>query len=184
MGTMMSTQGEKVSVSQAIQMMGNVPQYAKVIESNDTIVFKESDINLIVIAAGHEELSNMASNAPPSYAKDDVFVIYGLVNPTLVVPNGAKLKITIVNLDKEMYHNFVFTSSGPPYPYMVVQHRIMDGFEGGWIMMPFLPPAIGDEVAHAYSYTITVPAAGSFWYLCTYPGHAQNGMYGSMLIAG
>ncbi len=183
MGAMMSTQGETLSVSQAVQMIGNVPQYANVISSNDTIVFKGSDIKLVVIAAGHEELSNITSNASPGYATDDIFVIYGLVDPTLVVPHGATLEITVVNLDEGMYHNFVFASSGPPYSYMAMQ-GMMYGQAGIWTMMPFLPPATGNGIVHEYSYAITVPASASLWYLCTYPGHAQNGMYGRMLVAG
>ncbi len=50
-------------------------------------------------------------------------------------------------------------------------------------MMPFLPPAnYAQGVAHEYVYSATFSTQASLWYLCTYPGHAQMGMYGEVLV--
>jgi hypothetical protein len=49
-------------------------------------------------------------------------------------------------------------------------------------MMPVLSPAdYASGWAQIYSYTITIPNVASLWYLCTYPGHAQSGMYGEII---
>ncbi|MDG6906692.1 MAG: hypothetical protein JRN20_13005 [Nitrososphaerota archaeon] len=189
-GGMMTTQGQAISLDQAIQMMKSVPQYANVILGNNTIVFSSNgsqSIRLVALATDHAGAANLTTSAPPSYATDDVFVIYGLVDPTLVVPRGAALEIVIVNLDKDMYHNFVITSTGPPYSYMAMQQGMMGNWQqrGTWVaMMPFLPPAnLNQGIVHEYTYTVTLSSQqATLWYLCIYPGHAQDGMYGRMLV--
>ena len=185
MANMMTTQGQTISVDQAVQMMKDIPQYTNVLSANNTITFGSQNVRLVVLATDHEEASNLTANAPRSYAPDDVFVIYGLVNPTLVVPRGAAIRVTVVNLDKDMYHNFVIATPSPPYPYVAMQGMMnWQQRQGPWIMMtPFLPPADhGQGVVHEYSYTMALDSQTNLWYLCTYPGHAQTGMYGKVLV--
>ena len=46
-------------------------------------------------------------------------------------------------------------------------------------MMPVLAPADYQRgTAYSYSYTAVLNGAASLWYVCTYVGHAQSGMYG------
>ncbi|HEV2139349.1 MAG TPA: hypothetical protein VGR53_10965 [Nitrososphaerales archaeon] len=184
MMSMMATQGQTITETQAVQMMKSIPGYANVMPVNDTIVFNSKDIKLVVLATDLEGAANLTTNAPPSYATDNVFVIYGLVNPTLVVPRGATLQVTFVNLDSDMYHNFAMASLSPPYPYMAMQ-GMMYWQQRPWMAMaPFLPPAnYRQGLVHEYSYTVTLGNQGSLWYLCTYPGHAQAGMFGKVLAS-
>ena len=187
-GGMMTTQGQAISVDQAIQM--SVPQYANVIPSHTAIIFSsisQTNIRVVAIATDHEGAANLTASTPPNYATDDLFVIYGLVDPTLVIPHGASVQVTVVNFDKDMYHNFVVTTISPPYSYMSMQQGMMMGNwqqRGTWLaMMPFLPPANYNQgIAHEYMYTVTLNTQGTLWYLCIYPGHAQDGMYGKMLV--
>jgi rusticyanin len=181
---MMGVQGQTITVGQAIQMMKNVPGYANLIPSNNTITFTSRDVSLVVLATDHEGALNLTGKQSPSYATDDAFVIYGLVDPTLVIPRGAVVQVTVVNLDKDMYHNFVVTALSPPYSYMAVQGMMMNWQQQGIVqMMPFLPPAsYGQGVAHEYVYNATLNTQTNLWYLCTYPGHAQTGMYGEVLV--
>ena len=120
---------------------------------------------------------NITGRQLPSYATDDVFVIYGLIKPTIVVRSGASVQFTVVNLDDDMYHNLVVSMYGPPYGYMSMQ-GMMSGY---W--MPYLPPAdYGQGSAHEYSYTLTLNQPGTLWYICTYPDHAESGMYGQLIV--
>jgi rusticyanin len=182
--SMMGVQGQTVTIDGAIQMMKNVPGYASLISSNNTIAFTSTDIRLVVLATDHEGALNLTGRLPPSYSTDDAFVIYGLVDPTLVIPHGAMVHVTVVNLDKDMYHNFVITTLSPPYSYMTMQGMMMNSQRQGFVqMMPFLPAASYPQgVAHEYSYNATLGTQSSLWYLCTYPGHAQTGMYGEVLV--
>ena len=125
-----------------------------------------------------DEAVNITGSQPPSYATDDVFVIYGLINPTLVMRSGASVQFTVVNLDDDMYHNLAVSTYGPPYGYMSMQGMM----SGDW--MPYLPPAdYGQGSAHEYSYTLTLNQPGTLWYICTYPDHAESGMYGRIIVA-
>lgn len=50
-------------------------------------------------------------------------------------------------------------------------------------MMPVLP---NDDVKDGYAYEqnnqVTLSQPGTYWYLCTYPGHAEQGMYGKIIV--
>jgi len=182
-GGTMAAQGQSIQMSQAVQMMRGVPPDAHVIPSNNTIVFGGSSVKLVVLATDLEGAANLTSNAPPGYASDNVFVIYGLINPTLVVSRGATLQMAFVNLDGGDYHNFAISTTPPPYPYMAMQGMMNWQQQGIVQMMPFLPPAsYAQGVAHEYPYSVTLSTQTSLWYLCTYPGHAQMGMYGEVLV--
>jgi len=67
---------------------------------------------------------------------------------------------------------------------MAVQGMMMNWQQQGIVqMMPFLPPASYNQgVAHEYVYSVTLNTQTRLWYLCTYPGHAQAGMYGEVLV--
>ena len=169
--------GQYVTIQQAIQMMHNIPAYAKVISSSNTVVFDSNDLSIVVLALMPDKAVNLTGMQPPSYATGDVFVIYGLIDPTIVVRTGASVQFTVVNLDDDMYHNLVVSPYGPPYGYMSMQGMM----SGNW--MPYLPPAdYAQGSAQEYSYTLTMNQPGTFWYLCTYQGHAESGMYGQLIV--
>jgi rusticyanin len=177
MGQGTVSNGQPVTIEQAIQTMRNIPSYARVIPNNNTVVFESRQFNVFVLALMPDKAVNITGRQPPSYASDDVFVIYGLINPTIVVRSGASVQFTVVNLDDDMYHNLVVSTYGPPYGYMSMQGMM----SGDW--MPYLPPAdYGQGSAHEYSYTLTLNQPGTLWYICTYPDHAQSGMYGKIIV--
>ena len=115
MGTqnMMTTQGQLVSMQQAIQMMHNTPTYAKVISHNNTIIFGSKNASIVALAMGSDDAINITGTQPPTYSKGDVFVISGLINPTIVVPKATTVHFTVINLDEDMYHNLAISSVGP-----------------------------------------------------------------------
>ena len=183
---MMTIQGQSVLIQQAIQSALTPPTYAQVTKSNDTISFHSQTINVFALAIMPDGAVNLTGGQLPSYSSGDVFVIYGLINPTLVIPAGASVQFTIANLDTDMYHNLVVSSISPPYPYMAMQGMMSSSYSAPSYlpaMMGFLPPAnYSQSTAHEYSYAVTFNQAGNLWYLCTYPGHAQSGMYGRIFV--
>ncbi|MDG7001666.1 MAG: hypothetical protein JRN15_21415 [Nitrososphaerota archaeon] len=189
---MMTIQGVSVPIEQAVQTSQSPPTYAQITKSNNTISFHSQDINILAVAIMPDMAVNLTGVQPPSYSTGDVFVIYGLINPTLVIPAVASVHFTVVNLDDDMYHNLVVSTISPPYPYMAMQGMMSypRNFQGTTtyypamnMMLPFLPPAnYSQGIAHEYSYSTTFTQAGSLWYLCTYPGHAQSGMYGHIVV--
>jgi hypothetical protein len=146
---MMTTQGQLVSVQQAIKMMHNKPTNAKVNSHDNTVIFGAKNASIVALTMMSDDAVNITGMHPPSYSKGDVFVISGLINPTLVVPKGTMVQFTVINLDEGMYHNLAISSVKPPYPYMAMMSS-MNGMMSNWkagvntdlspIMMSFLPP--------------------------------------------
>ncbi|BAB60619.1 membrane protein [Thermoplasma volcanium GSS1] len=110
--------------------------------------------------------------APSMYS----FEILRLINPTIVVKEGVSVHFIVINVDTDSYHNFAISNRGPPYPYMVGMMGL--GFE---YKAPYLPPVHSDLYAYS-EFNYTFSSIGDYWYLCTYPGHAENGMYGEIIV--
>jgi len=179
-GQWQSTPGQSVTVQQAVQMMRTPPSYANVVASNDTVSFDSQAVSVFVLAISPDRAVSLTGMHLPNYSSDNVFVIYGLINPTLVIPSGASVQFTVVNLDDDMPHNLVVSPVGPPYPYMGMA-GMMSGY--GMYGMPFLPPAdYSHGMAREYSYALTFTQPGTYWYLCTYRDHAETGMYGRITV--
>ena len=160
-----------------ITLLPNGPQASK---ETDTITFGSPSIDLVSFAMMRSDAINSTGyNSPSSaHSSGDVFVIGGLINPTLTVKSGTLMRITLINLDEDMPHNFVITRSSPPYSTMPVM-----GNGGILNTMPFLPNQ-DTQKGNAYEYTdsVALNQAGTYWYVCTYPGHAEEGMYGKIVV--
>ncbi len=194
-----------ISTDAAVDAMRDPPSNVGVFQANDTVAFTDpQNITILALSMGGDRAMNLTGRQLPSYASDNVFVIYGLINPTLVVPRGSDVRVVIVNLDEDAYHNFVLTSLAPPYSYMPMQGMMWTnstswypGMMGGGmmgrssssifaVMTPMLSPANygqGTASFYASTFALDVPG-GSYWYTCTYPGHAQMGMYGRIIVSG
>jgi rusticyanin len=169
-----------ISIKNA-EMTSQLPTYAQISKTGNTITFNSQNVDMVPLSFGGDEAKNMTGATPPSYAKDDVFVIGNMIDPTLVLKAGTALNITSINLDVDMAHSFVIMRTGPPYSYMPM-HNMMSG--GIVAFMPVLPNADEkDGYAYELSYQITLSQPGTYWYVCTYPGHAEDGMYGKIIVS-
>ncbi|MDG6905058.1 MAG: hypothetical protein JRN20_04655 [Nitrososphaerota archaeon] len=192
---------QTIPINDVINDMHNPPSNANIFKSNDTIIFSGTqNVTILAIGMMPDDATNLTGMTPPSYASDDVFVIYGLIDPTLVIPSGARVNLIFANSDDDMYHNFVVTSLGPPYYYMPIQGMMFSNsssWYGGGMMggrsnsplfgttMPLLSP-VNDGQGTAYYYATTFSLysySANYWYICTYPGHAQSGMYGRIFVS-
>lgn len=173
-----------ISIRDAMNKMLSPQNNALVIKDNDTIVFSSQNIDITSFAMMGNDVANMIGYNPPSsaHAQGDVFVINGLINPTLVVKSPSQLNISLTNLDEDMAHNFVITNSPPPYT-LTPMHGMMGGYGGFLSMMPVLPNE-DKQAGYAYEFSnsVTLNQPGTYWYICTYPGHAEEGMYGKIIV--
>lgn len=158
-----------------------LPDYAQVSKEANSITFNSQNAQIVPLSFMGDDAKNFTGSAPPPYAKDDVFVIGDVIDPTLVFKAGTVLNVTSINLDGDMAHNFAIMSTPPPYPYMAMQGMMYGG--GVVAMMPVLPND-NEKAGYAYelSYQVTLSQPGTYWYVCTYPGHAQDGMYGKIIV--
>ena len=126
---------------------------------NDTLWFHGISVNLVVYMS------------PPAH--DMAFMVQGIANPTIHVPTGARVTVTAVNMDPDMYHNWALTRIAPPYGSMPMMSS------GSMISMAMLSPPSGSGYwSQEMSFTAV---SGSYWYLCEYAGHAADGMYGAFV---
>ncbi|HEX9906956.1 MAG TPA: multicopper oxidase domain-containing protein [Thermoplasmata archaeon] len=130
--------------------------------SNNTIWVGASVTRLVFLAA------------PPEH--DEIFVVNGLLNPTIHVSKGSKLTITVVNADPGMYHNLALTTRDPAYSSMPMMNHM------GGPRTDMLSPS-ENSYYWIQDMAITEISSGQYWYLCEYPNHANEGMYGSVIIS-
>jgi rusticyanin len=111
---------------------------------------------------------------------DETWTIAGLVNPTVHIHTGAHVTVHFVNADadQDTWHGWLLTTARPAYPRQVAQ-RVPLAF----------PDAVGrpvhGETAHRWfgrTVRFIAARAGTYYYLCQVPGHAQMGMYGELVV--
>lgn len=171
----------KVSISTAESYAVVLPQGARRYVNNNTLQFSSSNVTLVILAMGVQRAINLTHAQPPPYDYNNsgnAFVIYGLIDPTIIVPKDSIVNVEFINLDSSDYHNAIMTATGPPYQYMP-----MSAMNGIVSMMPVIPHAdYLDGSASEYNYTTALGNSGTYWYICMYPGHAQMGMYGKIIV--
>ena len=159
--------GQPISQAEAAALGAASPAGATVDQAAKRITFQTSDVQLAVLAS------------PPD-GPDMTFRIAGLVNPTIVVPAGARVTVQLINADPDMSHNWAVTSAQAPFsgmPMMVTG----PAFAGA-----FAPP-LGDPTSAGLpseTFSFTASTAGTYTYLCQVPGHAAQGMYGTFQVTG
>lgn len=131
---------------------------------NNTLWFGSGDVTLV------------AYGSPADH--DMAFVVQGMVNPTIHVAPGARVAVTMVNMDTGEYHTWSMTTQAPPYS--------STGMMGGGMMSGTMmgtgslaPMSSMGMWSQTMSFT---SQAGSYWYLCAVSSHAASGMYGQFVV--
>jgi len=123
------------------------------------------------------QVSLIMVGAPPGHP-GMYWQVDGRVNPTVVIPAGATVRVIFANGDSDTMHGWELTTSGPPYPVapmMTVGVAAPNAF-----LMP-VPAANGNQW-HTETTTFSAPASGTYYYLCPVPGHAEEGMWGKLIV--
>ena len=122
---------------------------------------------------------NLAVLASPTGGPDETYRIAGLVNPTIIVPPGARVSMRVVNADHDTAHGLVVTAGGAASSWMPMM-TAAPAFRGSALW--FLPnPTVAGM--HTGTLTFTASARGAYHYLCPVPGHAREGMAGALFVA-
>jgi rusticyanin len=158
--------GPRVSSVQAIALGNQVPAGASVDRAANRLTFTTSSVSLAVVAS------------PPG-GPDETFRIAGLVNPTIVVPQGAHVSFQLVNADPDTAHGLVISASGAGSAWMPMMSA-PPAFPGAALWFLGNPTSAG---LHTGTLSFTVGASGSYQYLCPVPRHAQKGMAGALVVS-
>ena len=157
--------GPRLPESSARTLGDASPTGATVHAAQRIISFQTKDVNLWVLAS-------------PDWGTDMTFRIAGLTDPTLIVPQGARVTVHFVNADVDTSHGWLLTSAAPPFSFMAMMSA-PPAVSGA-----FAPP-LGDATSAGMpveTVSFIAATAGRYTYLCPVPGHAQRGMYGAFLV--
>lgn len=139
---------------------------ARIDAKTNTVTYDTPSVTLVALAS-------------PDGQPDRTWQVDGLVNPTIAVQPKTSVDVVVANTDWGYMHGFELTATPPPYPFMS-----MAGVADALFMMP-LPSRTTTDKASASYYTrsasfTTTP--GTYHYLCPVPGHAQAGMFGTLVV--
>lgn len=158
--------GPRVSASATTALGTQVPAGATVDRVANRLTFSGQRVALTVLASPTMPAEN--------------FRIAGLTNPTVVVPRGATVTISLVNADEDMAHGLVVTTGGDSSSYMPMMTTSL-AFPGAAVWFLGTPTPAG---MHEATMTFTASTPGTYTYLCSVPGHAQEGMVGTFVVEG
>ena len=161
-GAMAGSARTVVSAAEAQSLGAAVPAGATVDRAGNRITFTSQDVRLTVLAS-------------PDNGPDMTFRVAGLADPTIVVPQGAKVTVQIINADSGTMHGWLLSAVQPPLPYMAMMDAPA-AFSGSFAMPLGAPTSAGMP---GETITFTASQAGQYTYLCPVPGHAQRGMHGA-----
>lgn len=166
MGTFLSgVQVPRLTRSNVVALGNTVPTGATADRTKNQLVFRTNEVHLTVLAS-------------PPWGKDMTFRVAGLTDPTIIVPQGAQVRLRLVNADNDTSHGWLLTPATPPFPYMAMMGT-PSAFPGSFAL-----PLGESSPAGMPTETIVFQAnaAGRYSYLCPVPGHAQRGMYGVFVV--
>jgi rusticyanin len=163
-GTKLAGQAPLTATASQILALGNqVPVGASISKSANQITFSGTSVSFTV--------ESVPANNP-----DMTFRIAGLINPTIVVPNGARVSVEFINADSDQAHGWLVTSERAPFSFGQSNDPTIPNAASGLIGDP-TPAGHG-----AIMFTFQAGSPGTYSYICPMPGHAQMGMHGTFLV--
>jgi rusticyanin len=157
--------GPRISAARATAMGAQVPAGARVSRPGDTITFTTRAVRLTILAS-------------PSGGPDETFRAAGLTNPRIIIPAGAQVTIQLINADPDTAHGLLVTASDPAGSWMPMM-TARPAFTGSALWFLGNPTSAG---MHEGTLTFTAATPGTYHYLCPIPGHAREGMTGTLTI--
>ncbi len=125
-----------------------------------------------------QQVTLVMVGSPPGHA-GEYWQADGLVNPTIVIPAGATVNVLFANGDGDMPHAWELTTSAPPYPVA----PMMSGLAASNAFLAPIPAASSNgRQWPTESTTFAAPAPGVYYYICQVPGHAEEGMWGKLIV--
>lgn len=104
------------------------------------------------------------------------FDVHGRVNPTIVVPAGAKIRFELGNASR-MPHGLAVTRKAPPYP-ADAKSKIKPPIAG----TGYVHPDGSIDRVHVRGTGWFTLEPGTYYYVCPVPTHAEDGMYGKLIV--
>lgn len=155
-----------VTSAQVSALAVRAREQANVVPAANRISYHTANVVLVMVGA------------PPGRPGMFWQVDGALVNPTVVVPAGSRVTVEFANGDPGQHHGFELTTGTPPFPRMAMRGGTVAA--AGALIMPVPPPEGSRWYAARTSFT--APSPGTYHYICPVPGHAERGMWGTLVV--
>ncbi|MDA8393134.1 MAG: sulfocyanin-like copper-binding protein [Actinomycetota bacterium] len=139
-----------------------------VTKSHGTLSYHTKAVTLVALGA--------PGNRPGMYWQIDG--VDGPKGPTVSVPAGATVTVDFADGDPGHPHGFELTTAAPPYGRMAMGEGSIAS--PGAFVMPVPPPK--GNLWYAATVTFRAPAPGTYHIICPVPGHAQQGMWATLVV--
>ncbi len=114
------------------------------------------------------------------------FMVYGLVNPTIIIKQGSTVVFDAFDLSDYAYHGYMITNDSFAPPYSISgPESAFDGYTGSQDIVVkgiLIPPPKNGRI-YEESETFNANTGGIYWYSCPVFGHAALGMYGKIIVS-
>ena len=135
------------------------------------VMFKGRNIHIVMVA--------VEPGSP-----DQTFEVHRLADPVIAVSAGAKITLTLLNMDYggTMIHGVVIGKAGPPYK-TIVTVPVAGQIAEIPLTMPRTSQSFRTSNYFVGTTTFQAPSSpGRYYYFCQMPGHAKSGMYGQFVV--
>ncbi|MEM0143808.1 MAG: sulfocyanin-like copper-binding protein, partial [Candidatus Parvarchaeum sp.] len=115
------------------------------------------------------------------------FMVYGLINPTIIIKQGSVVTFNAFDLSDYAYHGYMIANDSFAPPYTIDgPESAFDGYTGAndIVVKGILIPPPKNGRIYEESQTFDASVNGVYWYLCPVFGHAALGMYGKIVVSG
>lgn len=172
-------QGNASTITYASFLAANVPPAGvTVVNSTNSIYVNQTAVTIMIVSA-------------PQWANHtgEFFMCYGLINPTFYFRMGMMERFALINADNQT-HNLLITGASPPYPYRPMGTGgtgMMWQNQYNWMYCSqFVGGLNGTLYQNTFMHMVTMQTqfknTGTFWYMSGYPGDAQSGMFGRVIV--
>lgn len=163
-----NSNSNRLSPTQVNSLIIQSERGVKIDRKTNTITYTTSQVFIVPLAAP------AALHIPGMQ-----WEINGLINPTVIVPKGATVKVDLINADKGYMHGFEVTTASPPFSEMAMRQGSR-AFASSFIMP--IPPENGYRQV-SRSTRFDTNSSGTYYYICPVPGHAASGMAGKFIVS-
>jgi plastocyanin len=147
-----------VPLSKTETLSDEMPAGAVVNRTSRTIRFTTNQPAFVVVAS------------PPN-GPDMTFRTAGIVDPTIIVPQGAHVRVEFINGDSDTAHMWLLSAgmlvSAASFPWVAAARPLGD------------PTSFGQP---GEMVSFNANSAGNYTYYCAFPGHATKGMHGRLVL--
>jgi plastocyanin len=144
--------------------------------------FNRTSLDVKLTATTNGISGNEITNGDLTVGSDGEYLAFSPI--TLTANVGETVSLTFKNNSTALSHNFVLVNGGEDVATAVDEAGSDAGEAGGYVPADNanIIASIALFAGTSEQLEFTVPAAGTYTYICTYPAHLGGGMKGTLIV--